>query len=394
MITVKTFGKFTIINGNKKVTEEEINSAQVIRLFITLALNRDKNRNREELKADLWEEGEIENTFGALKNLIYRARKKISQPAGAEFVVMEDNNYAWNNKLDVEFDFEKFDDYILSTINEKDDEIKYSKLEKAVELYDGDFLHEVKDGHWAMVLQSYYHKMYIWAVKSLIKHYKQQNDYKKIESLCDKAVTIELHDEQLYCDQIRAKLRLDKPVEALYSFKAARKKMEKQLGKGNAKLLNNVHRELDAINNGDDVSNIRKIQNEIAEAETNGVFFCDYQLFKEVCNLELRKSKRSDELHNLALLTIQLEKGVPEDTLKVRREKSMYGLEHTIRDCLRSGDVAAKYSDSQYILLLSQCTKDEARSVVNRVLESFYESFELFWKMNVKVEIGAINMDL
>ena len=52
-----------------------------------------------------------------------------------------------------------------------------------------------------------------------------------------------------------------------------------------------------------------------------------------------------------------------------------------------------KYSDTQYILLLSQCTKDEAMGIVNRVLESFYESYKFFWKINVKIELDEINMD-
>ena len=47
----------------------------------------------------------------------------------------------------------------------------------------------------------------------------------------------------------------------------------------------------------------------------------------------------------------------------------------------------------RYILLLSQCTKDEAMGIVNRVLESFYESYKFFWKINVKIELDEINMD-
>ena len=43
--------------------------------------------------------------------------------------------------------------------------------------------------------------------------------------------------------------------------------------------------------------------------------------------------------------------------------------------------------------LLSQCTKDEAMGIVNRVLESFYESYKFFWRINVKIELDEINMD-
>jgi len=393
LITVKTLGKFTVINGDKIVTGDDLSSPQIIKMFICLALHRDDPYSREELKDAIWEDEDIDNSFGALKNMICRTRKKVSDKVDAPFILLEKGKYVWNNELEVEFDFERFDDYILTTINEKDEEIKYLKLERAVELYNGDFIHEVKDGHWVKVLQNYYHKMYVSTVKSLVRHYKQESDYEKIESICDKAITIEKYDQQLYCDLIRAKIKLDKSVEALYLFKRAKRIMERKMGKGNAILMNIVNREICELTNGTDLSNIRLIQNEIAEAETDGVFFCRYSLFKEICNLELRKSRRSEENHNLALLTVQLEKDIPGDVKKERFERSMYGLEHTIRECLRSGDVAAKYSDTQYILLLSQCTKDEAMGIVNRVLESFYESYKFFWRINVKIELDEINMD-
>ena len=149
LITVKALGKFTVINGDQIVTGDDLSSPQIIKMFICLALHRDDPYSREELKDAIWEDEDIDNSFGALKNMICRTRKKVSDK------VLEKGKYVWNNELEVEFDFERFDDYILTTINEKDEEIKYLKLERAVELYNGDFIHEVKDGHWVKVLQNY-----------------------------------------------------------------------------------------------------------------------------------------------------------------------------------------------------------------------------------------------
>ena len=69
LITVKTLGKFAVINGDKMITEDEIRSPQITKMFICLAMHRDDPYSREELKDAMWEEGDIDNSFGALKNI-------------------------------------------------------------------------------------------------------------------------------------------------------------------------------------------------------------------------------------------------------------------------------------------------------------------------------------
>lgn len=40
LITVKTLGKFAVINGDKMITEDEIRSPQITKMFICLAMHR------------------------------------------------------------------------------------------------------------------------------------------------------------------------------------------------------------------------------------------------------------------------------------------------------------------------------------------------------------------
>ena len=49
----------------------------------------------------------------------------------------------------------------------------------------------------------------------------------------------------------------------------------------------------------------------------------------------------------------------------------MKNLKNTLKKVLRIGDVAARYSDSQFIVLLPTCTYESSVAVAKRVSENF-----------------------
>ena len=71
----------------------------------------------------------------------------------------------------------------------------------------------------------------------------------------------------------------------------------------------------------------------------------------------------------------------------------MTGLEETIGECLRVGDVAAKYSDTQFILLLPTCTKELAMLVANRIISRLYAQNSNYKKVNVKIDVEEVSMN-
>lgn len=71
----------------------------------------------------------------------------------------------------------------------------------------------------------------------------------------------------------------------------------------------------------------------------------------------------------------------------------MAGLEETIGECLRVGDVAAKYSDTQFILLLPTCTQELAMLVANRIISRLYAKNSNYKKVNVKINVEEVSMN-
>ena len=71
-------------------------------------------------------------------------------------------------------------------------------------------------------------------------------------------------------------------------------------------------------------------------------------------------------------------------------EQSMGRLKNTLGKVLRIGDVAARYSDSQYIVLLPTCTYERSVMVAKRVLE-YYGALDKSKKVRIKTEFEQLS---
>lgn len=393
MLTVNTLGKFQITDGNAIVSADKIRSIMLSRLLIYMLLYRDKTLTTEDIASAIWPgEEEIENPSGALKNLMYRLRKNLAKYFGnEEFILTNRGSYQWNPEVEVVLDMEEFEQLIKSAKQENIEEKAVIKYEQAIGIYQGDFMNRLMDLHWVQALSIYYHSLYLSAVKALAKLYLNESRYEEVEHICADALKFENTDEQLYCYQIEARMHCGKVQLALDSYDKARKIMETELGVRKTTILNKVYEELKQISKGDSCYDIREVKADIQEENPTGVFFCGYPIFKEIYHLEARKSVRSQTPENLVLLTIEAPETEPPEVVQFRIRQAMKGMEQTICECLRVGDVAAKYSETQFIILLPSCTEDLSMLVANRIISKFYDCNAKYKKMRVRINIEEVS---
>lgn len=216
---------------------------------------------------------------------------------------------------------------------------------------------------------------------------------KILKKFAQMQLKLESGDEELYCYQIEARMRCGKVNLAMDSYEKAREIMEKELGVRKTTILNKVYDELMKISKGGSSYNFDEIKEDIEEPNPTGVFMCGYPIFKEIYHLEARKSTRSDEPENLVLLTVQARETEEAAVAEFRVKQVMTGLEETIGECLRVGDVAAKYSDTQFILLLPTCTKELAMLVANRIISRLYAQNSNYKKVNVRIDVEEVSMN-
>lgn len=394
MITVNTLGKFQITDGEAFVNDDSLRSTMLIKLLIYLLLYRDKTLTTDDISNAIWQDEEIDNPAGALKNLMYRLRKELVANFGEnDFVLTNRGSYRWNPDVNVVLDIELFEKLINEAKSENIYEQAILKYEQAISLYQGEFMSKIMEMHWIMTLNTYYHSLYLSSVKGLAELYIKLEKYEELEKLCNDALQYENADEQLYCYQIEARMRSGNVSLALESYEKAREIMEKELGIRKTTILNKVYEELLQMSKGQTAYNINDVKEDITEENPEGVFFCGYPVFKEIYRLEARKSARSTEQEHLVLLTIE-DKGFDrKEVTEFRVKKAMESLEKVINESLRVGDVAAKYSDSQFIILLPTCTEDLAALVANRIVAKFYSIHKKYEMIRVKMNIEEVSMN-
>lgn len=376
MLTVKSLGKFQVTEGDHVLNDEILRSDMLKKLLMYMVTHREHPASIQELSEALWQEDEIDNPAGALKNLMYRLRtimkKNISD---VQYIVTSQGAYAWNSEIPIVLDAEQFEIHCRNAKASTDKASTVQNYESAIALYKGEFMENSLDHHWAVTLSTYYHSMFLNAVKALAELYMEIGRYQDLEDLSIYALKMDRVDEELHCFHIMALIRANKYDLAMKRYDEAVKVLHDAFGVRNSAKLQKVQQELLKMNKAQEAEALEIIHDDMVEEEESvGVYFCGYPVFKEIYRLEVRKNARLGEAEYIVLFTIDLKPGVNPENEKMRRfliEQGMKNLKNTLKKVLRIGDVAARYSDSQFIVLLPTCTYESSLAVSKRVAENF-----------------------
>lgn len=399
MLSVNTLGKFQVINEEDVLNDDNIRSAMMTKLLLYILIHRDQTLGTDEIASALWQEEEVENPAGALKNLMYRLRTLLKQHFGeGDFILTNRGSYYWNPDIKVVIDAEEFEKLVekARACKQKPSQaIAY--YEEAIELYQGDFMGKLVEMHWIVTLNTYYHSLYLSAVKELAELYIDAQMYDELESICNDALHYDNVDEYLHYYLIFARMKKNKLKLAMESYDKACDILYRELGVKKPARLQNIYEELLRMNKSAKAEGIEQVQEDMTEENVEGAFFCGYPVFREIYRLEARKITRLGEAEYVLLLTIKPEEGqigTTEQIEQFRMSKAMSGLETTLKESLRIGDVAAKYSDSQFVVMLPSCNYECGMLVANRIVSRFYSENAKFRNMKIGInleEVAAAN---
>lgn len=397
MISVTTLGKFQIVNEYGMLNDENVHSAMLTKLLIFLIAYREKNLTTDEIAEALWHDEEVENPAGALKNLMYRLRKLLKNNLGnAEFIITNRGSYCWNPEEQLIVDAEQFE-HILEKAKLCTEDISagINYYERGIQLYQGDFMSKLSDAHWAAAMSTYYHSLYLSAIKSLAEIYIEAGMFDDLESLCNEALKHDATDEQLHYFLILARMKNHKLKLAMESYEKACDILMRELGVRKPAKLQKIYQELLQMNKGTKAEKMEHVQEDMMEENPEGAFFCGYPVFREIYRLEARKGIRNGETEYVLLLTMKLEGLHEEASDKVeqfRMKKAMSGLENTLKTALRIGDVVSKYSDSQFVILLPYCSYECGMLVANRIISRFYDDNPQNKGMSITINLEEVTV--
>ena len=380
ILTVITFGKFEIHSETACLNSDTLHSDMLTKLLLYILFHRKQPISVDVLEDALWDDGETDNPAGALKNLMYRLRTILNKTFGkAEYILTSRGVYRWNQDYEVSLDAEKFEALCEQAKTETDSAKRIACLEDAVRLYRGEFMTRITDRHWVMALSTYYHSVLISSVKTLANLYMDRKQYEDVEQLCLYSLRMDPVDEWLYCTLILSLMRQNKNKLAIQYYHEAEKVLYDAFGIKNSKNLQTVHEQLMQTNQGSETGKIQSIHADMTEEQKpEGAYICGYPVFREIYRLESRRISRLGESEYIILMTLQLkEQNIPESQKKMKDyliNRAMDQMETSIMDTLRVGDVASRYSDSQFIMLLPTCTYERCQIVTKRILDHYYQT--------------------
>lgn len=131
-------------------------------------------------------------------------------------------------------------------------------------------------------------------------------------------------------------------------------------------------------------ASLTQIMNSMKEKKMEGSFLVEYESFEKIYRFIERNIARENRDVQCLLFTMDDDDGEADETeLQIQMEH----FQHAITSTLRKGDVTTNYSRSQYLVLLMDTSIENAKKVVERILEKYKaESKELCFPVMYEVE--------
>jgi tetratricopeptide (TPR) repeat protein len=242
---------------------------------------------------------------------------------------------------------------------------------QAIELYKGDFLHKSALESWAVQFNVYYHTLYGGVVHKTIEILKEQEDYRKVIELCEKALKIASLDEFLYYNLILGLVKINNLQAALTEYRKMSNLFYREFGVNPSKQMTSLYKEI--IKTSKRVETDLNVIKESLYEEHPGAFFCEFEIFKDIYNLESKATPRTGETVFVGLFTLAASDG------NIPPVKMLNSFMDKLRDCikkrLRENDIFAQYSVSQYILMLPLTTFENGDIAMQRVEKAFRKQY-------------------
>lgn len=394
ILQVQMFERFYIRDEENILDEEQIRSDMVTKLLIYILIHHKKQIRIQELSEALWQEGQSDNPIGALKNLMYRLRSVLKKEWGEQnYIITGRGVYFWNPELSINIDAEEFEQLYKQAVQTSDKEEKITYYRDALKLYKGIFLPNLSGEYWAASMATYYHSMYLSAVKSLARLLEEENRYEEMGRVCSGAIHLDALDEEIQCLFIQALIGQNKQNLAIEQYHKAVEILYDNLGVKPSDAMRQLYTEL-LKRKHDQELDLGLIQDELrSDDDRKGAFLCEYGVFKKAYHLEARRAMRYGVALYLSLITlfpsIPLENN-SDAYLKIINS-GMNAMQDALMNVLRNGDVVARYSSSQFIVMLPQCTDEASRKVMERIQERFYTENR---KLKVRIQYSIEEMEL
>ena len=195
---VRSLGKMQVRISNHAITNSEWQTQAAKDLFFML-LAHPEGMTKEEISVIFWPEASPEEAKFKFKNTVYRLRRAV----GKDSIILEQDFYRFNNKMDYEYDVELFLKENAAASREHDLNARLSHLLEAVKHYGGRYLPEIEED-WVHSLRGVLSQNYISSLLQVAESYLGKANFEKALEFCHRAI----NEDNLLEDSYRLAFRV------------------------------------------------------------------------------------------------------------------------------------------------------------------------------------------
>lgn len=376
-LQVQMLGQFTLRYGDRTISDSDDRSRRVWSLLAYMLYNHGRSFAQEELIHLYWSNSEKSADPGnALKSIFHRIRTaldKLQPGLGRLLIRRKAGRYFWNNAMPLSLDIEDFEAHFHAAEAAGDDDVRLAEYQAALALYAGDPLPRVTDEIWTIPIVAYYHSLYTRAAAGAIELLEKQERTAEAVALCRRAIHIEPYQEDLYEHLMRGLLRTGDMKGAMSVYEEMSEQLFAHFGVMPSETLRTLYRQATRTVN-DRTLTMDEVCSQLEEpAPHGGAMVCEYDFFKILYRAEARSIARNGHSSNICLLSVSGKDG--EMLARRSLDPAMNNLQVLVQNNLRRGDVIARCSISQYIILLPQANYENSRMVADRLVSAFYRRY-------------------
>lgn len=375
-IRIQMMDTFTVFINEKNAEYLATKSRKGAAFMQYLILNKGQPVQNYRLLSTLWADEAGANPENALKTLVSRFRTLLNQISDGfgRCIVADRGAYHWENLPGMTVDVYELDDIFdrISSVKDDPDELK-KQYQNMMLLYKGDLLQHLEQNDWVITRATSMHNKYMSAVYSYIEMLKSENNYNEIANVCRSALDVDNFDDRIHMELMTALINTNRTNEALLQYKHVTHINYRYLGVQPSKEMQEFYKQI--IRSGKTLDfNLDSIRNELRESgKQRGAFVCEYSVFKEIYNLQMRNLERLGSTMFLCVIMV----GNPDEPItdSIKQDNIMNGLLEILCNNLRKGDTITHFSPTIFALLLPTVNYTTGNLVLERVKRLFYQRY-------------------
>lgn len=341
-----------------------------------LVLNHGQSVPNYRILATLWADDRSANPESALKTLVSRLRAQLNQihPELGGCIVADRGAYHWQMMPGMTVDVYEIESIFEALSSSKADKARRGELyRRLMELYSGDLLQNAEQSEWALARATALHNQYMSSVYSYIEMLKGEEDWDQVACASRRALDVDNFDDRLHMELMSALINTNRTSEALVQYKHVMHLNYRYLGVRPSDDMQEFYKQIVRAGKTLDL-NLESIRNELRESgEQRGAFVCEYAVFKEIYNLQMRNLERLGSTMFLAVIMVGNPEEAGQDSIK--QDNIMNGLLEILRVNLRKGDTITHFSPTIFALLLPTVNYTTGSMVMERVRKLFYKKY-------------------